>query len=101
MNVQLKPELKKFIDAEVRAGHFKSAEAAVETAVTQMILDHGELDDETIAAIVRADEQYERVSSSNGVRFEMSCERSMRLSDYHSVMTGYARIAASDVRITR
>jgi len=60
MNVQLKPELKKFIDAEVRAGHFKSAEAAVETAVTQMMLDHGELDDETIAAIVIADEQYER-----------------------------------------
>ena len=60
MNVQLKPELKKFIDAEVRAGHFKSAEAAVETAVTQMMLDHGVLDDVTVAAIAEADAQYDR-----------------------------------------
>ena len=60
MDLQLKPELKKFIDAEVRAGHFKSAEAAVETAITQMMLDHGELDDQTIAAIVKADAQYDR-----------------------------------------
>jgi len=60
MDLQLKPELKKFIDAEVRSGHFKSAEAAVETAVTQMMLDHGELDDQTIAAIVKADAQYDR-----------------------------------------
>ena len=60
MDVQLKPELKEFIDSEVRAGHFPSAQAAVETAVTQMMLDHGELDDKTIAAIAKADAQYDR-----------------------------------------
>ena len=59
MQVQLtSPELKKFIDNEVRAGHFPSAQAAVETAVAQMMIDHGEIDEQTVAAIARADAQY-------------------------------------------
>ena len=55
-----KPKLKKFIDEQVQAGHFPSAQAAVETAVEQMMLDHGVLDDATIAALAEADAQYER-----------------------------------------
>ena len=61
MQIELsKPKLQKFIDDQVQAGHFPSAQAAVETAVEQMMLDHGVLDDSTIAAIAKADEQYER-----------------------------------------
>ena len=61
MHVELtKPNLQKFIDEQVKAGHFPSAQAAVETAVEQMMLDHGVLDDETIAAIAKADAEYEQ-----------------------------------------
>ena len=61
MHIELtKPKLQKFIDDQVQAGHFPSAQAAVETAVEQMMLDHGVLDDSTIAAIANADAQYER-----------------------------------------
>jgi len=61
MHIELtKPKLQKFIDEQVQAGHFASAQAAVETAVEQMMLDHGVLDDSTIAAIANADAQYER-----------------------------------------
>lgn len=61
MQVQLtNPELKKFIDEQVRAGHFPSAQAAIETAVIQMMLEHGQLDEQTVAAIANADAEYER-----------------------------------------
>ncbi|HEX4796305.1 MAG TPA: hypothetical protein VH370_21125 [Humisphaera sp.] len=61
MVVQLKKhELEKFIADQVKAGHFASPDAAIEAAVEQMMLDHGALDDETVAAINRADEQYDR-----------------------------------------
>ena len=61
MHIELtKPKLQKFVDDQVQAGHFPSAQAAVETAVEQMMLDHGVLDDSTIAAIANADAQYER-----------------------------------------
>jgi Arc/MetJ-type ribon-helix-helix transcriptional regulator len=61
MQVKLtKPKLRKFIDDQVKAGHFPSARAAVETAVEQLMIDHGEMDARTIAAIAKADQQYER-----------------------------------------
>ncbi|HEX4793366.1 MAG TPA: hypothetical protein VH370_06220 [Humisphaera sp.] len=61
MVVQLKkPELEKFIAEQVRAGHYASADDAIEAAVEQMMLDHGILDEATIAAINRADDQYAR-----------------------------------------
>jgi Arc/MetJ-type ribon-helix-helix transcriptional regulator len=61
MQIELsKPKLQKFIDEQVQAGHFPSAQAAVETAVEQMMLDHRVLDDRAIAAIANADAQYER-----------------------------------------
>ncbi len=56
------PELEKFIDAQVQNGRFESAEAAVEAAVELLMRESEsfELDDETIDAINRADEQIER-----------------------------------------
>ena len=56
-----KPELEKFIQQEVKAGHFPSAEAAVEAAVEQMMIQRiYELDDDTAAAINRAEAQIDR-----------------------------------------
>jgi len=62
MQIKLKkPELERFIDAEVKAGHFPTAQAAVEAAVEQMMVERiYELDDETAAAINRAEEQIDR-----------------------------------------
>ena len=58
MHVELsKPALSKFIADQVKAGKFPSAQAAIETAVEQMMLDHGDLDDDTLKAIADADEQ--------------------------------------------
>jgi Arc/MetJ-type ribon-helix-helix transcriptional regulator len=61
MHVELKkPELAQFIDDQVKTGRFDSAQAAVEAAVEQMKMSSDPLDEETIAAIARADEQYDR-----------------------------------------
>ena len=62
MQVQLKrPELEKFIDEQVKAGHYPNREAAIEAAVENLMLDsEDDLDDETVAAINRAEEQIER-----------------------------------------
>ena len=61
MQIELsKPKLQKFIDDQVQAGHFPSAQAAIETAVEQMMLEHGVLDDPAAAAIANADAQYAR-----------------------------------------
>jgi Arc/MetJ-type ribon-helix-helix transcriptional regulator len=70
MQVQLKrPELAKFIADEVEAGHFSSPEAAIEAAVEQMMIDRefDEIDDETAAAINRAEAELDR---GEGVDFE-------------------------------
>jgi Arc/MetJ-type ribon-helix-helix transcriptional regulator len=69
MHVQLKkPELEKFIDDQVKAGHFATPEAAVEAAVQQMMVEQmRELDDETIDAINRAEDQ---IDDGQGVDFK-------------------------------
>lgn len=63
MLVQLiKPELQRFIDDQVKAGYFPSPETAVEAAIEHMMLDGvtDDLDDETAAAINRAEAQIDR-----------------------------------------
>lgn len=61
MVVQLKkPELQRFIDEQVKAGRYSSPDAAIEAAVQQMMLEQEGLDDQTLAAINRADEQYDQ-----------------------------------------
>jgi Arc/MetJ-type ribon-helix-helix transcriptional regulator len=63
MNIQLtKPELKRFIDEQVKAGHFSSPAEVVEAGLARLMLDPqpGEPDDETMAAIEEAEAQYER-----------------------------------------
>jgi Arc/MetJ-type ribon-helix-helix transcriptional regulator len=71
MQVQLThPELAKFIDEEVKAGHFPSPDAAVEAAVAQMMIDREaiELSDEDIAAIEQSDAE---IDGGEAVEFDM------------------------------
>ena len=57
-----KPELEQFITEQVRDGHYPSPDAAVEAAIERMMQDltEDDLDDETVAAINRAEEQLGR-----------------------------------------
>lgn len=69
MHLQIKQELEKFIDEQVRSGRFPTRAAAIEAAIKQMMLDReaADLDDETAAAINRAEEQIDR---GEGIEFE-------------------------------
>jgi Arc/MetJ-type ribon-helix-helix transcriptional regulator len=63
MQVQLtRPELERYIAQQVEAGHFPSAQAAIEAAVEQMMLagDEFELSDEDVEAINEAEDQLDR-----------------------------------------
>ncbi len=68
MNVALKPDAQRFIQDQVKAGRFSSPDAVVEEAVSRMMADvEIELDDDTAAAINRAEEQLDR---GEGVEFD-------------------------------
>ncbi len=58
VQITLKPEVEQFVEEQVKAGHYPSADALVEAAVIYM-RDSG-LDEETIAAINEGSEQAER-----------------------------------------
>lgn len=56
-----KPDLQRFIEEQVRAGHYASPEDVVEAAVAGLRdSTEAELDDDTIAAINEAEEQADR-----------------------------------------
>lgn len=61
MNVTLRPEAQKFIEAEVSAGRFRSADEVLAEALNRMMVEaEFEMDDETAAAINRAEAQIDR-----------------------------------------
>ena len=61
MEVRLTPELRKFIEDEVTAGNFASADEVVEAALARLMLDpHPDEDAETAAAIDEAEAQIDR-----------------------------------------
>jgi Arc/MetJ-type ribon-helix-helix transcriptional regulator len=61
------PELQRFVDEQVKTGRFDSVDAAVEAAVEQMMLHReDEIDEETLAAIHRAEAQ---IDSGQGIDF--------------------------------
>ncbi|MBC7785105.1 MAG: hypothetical protein H7144_14820 [Burkholderiales bacterium] len=62
------PTLERFIAEEIRAGNYPSAEAAVEAAVERMMLEtKDDLDDGTVAAINRAEDE---LAAGKGIDFE-------------------------------
>jgi Arc/MetJ-type ribon-helix-helix transcriptional regulator len=61
MEVRLtKPQFQKFIDGQVKAGHFLTPEAVVEDALARMMEEDLRLTDEDAAAIAAADAQIDR-----------------------------------------
>jgi Arc/MetJ-type ribon-helix-helix transcriptional regulator len=63
MQVRLsKPELERFIDEQVKAGHFPSADAVIEAGVARLMSDSStdSVDDTTLDAIDAAEDQVER-----------------------------------------
>ena len=61
MQITLRPEHEKFIDAQLRAGRFTSADQVVAEALTRLMQEpEEEIDDDTFAALRRSDEQLAR-----------------------------------------
>ena len=61
MQITLTPEHQKFVDSQVRAGRFASAEQVVAEAISRLMSEpEEEIDDETFAALRRSDEQLAR-----------------------------------------
>lgn len=59
MDVPLRPELKQFIDEQVKAGHFSSPAEVVEAGLARLMLDPepDELDANDLAAIEESERQ--------------------------------------------
>ncbi len=74
MNLPLKPELERFVDQEVRAGHYSSAAAVIEAGLARLMLDPpgAELDADTVAAIEEARTQFDR---GEGINLEDACDQ--------------------------
>ena len=62
MTVTLRPELERFVDEQVKAGHYPTAAAVVEAALADMAIGQlaDPLDDEDSAAIAEADAEFDR-----------------------------------------
>ena len=62
MTISLSPELKKYVEEQVRAGRFASAEEVVEAGLARLMLDPAPdaLDDDDLAAIEESEAQIER-----------------------------------------
>jgi Arc/MetJ-type ribon-helix-helix transcriptional regulator len=62
MNIILSPELQKFVEERVKAGEFQSPAQVVEAGLARLMLDPppDELDEDTLAAIERAEAQLDR-----------------------------------------
>jgi putative addiction module CopG family antidote len=68
MNITLKPEARKFVENLISAGRYRSIDEVVQVAVDRMMIEADfELDENTVAAINRAEEQIDR---GEGIDFD-------------------------------
>lgn len=67
MTISLSPELKKYVEEQVKAGRFASPEEVVEAGLARLMLDPlpDELDDEDLAAIEESEAQIARGEDLN------------------------------------
>jgi antitoxin ParD1/3/4 len=76
MDVTLKPEARAFVEDQIRAGRYGSAEDVVAEAVSRMMADSDvDLDEETAAAINRAEAQLDRGEGIDFDRFAAEMRR--------------------------
>jgi Arc/MetJ-type ribon-helix-helix transcriptional regulator len=62
MNATLRPQFERFIDEQVKAGHFRSPAELIEAGIARLMVDPpvDELDDQDRAAIAESMSQMER-----------------------------------------
>ena len=62
MTISLSPDLKKYVEEQVKAGRFASPQEVVEAGLARLMLDPvaDSLDDEDVAAIEESEAQIER-----------------------------------------
>ena len=60
MNVSLRPETERFIEQQVREGHFRSPEELIEAALADLRVAGDSLDAAAVSAINEAEEQADR-----------------------------------------
>jgi Arc/MetJ-type ribon-helix-helix transcriptional regulator len=79
MQVRLnKPQLEQFIVEQVQSGRFPSPDAAVEAAVERMMHEpQGELNQDTVDAINRAEEQIDRGEGVDFAEFAAALRQKM------------------------
>ena len=74
MNVSLKPEIREFIDEQVRSGHFASPDDVIEAGAARLMLQPDTLDDADRADIAAAEasiargEAYDFATVAAGLR---------------------------------
>ncbi len=68
MHISLDPECQRFVEEQVKAGHFHSTDDVCNEAISRMKIDaERQLDDATVASINRAEEQIDR---GDGIDFD-------------------------------
>ena len=74
MDFPLRPELERFVDDEVRSGHYSSAAAVIEAGLARLMLDPplDEIDADTLAAIEEARAQFNR---GEGIELNEACDQ--------------------------
>ena len=62
MNISLSPEFEQFVQEQVKAGNYATAEEVIQAGLARLMLDPplDEIDDETLAAIERSEAEIDR-----------------------------------------
>lgn len=61
MNLQLRPELQKFVDEKIKAGEYSSTNDVVEAGIARLMLDPApELDEDTLRALEEREAEGDR-----------------------------------------
>ena len=61
MTYSLKPELQKFVEQQIKTGHYSSPDEVVADALTRLMDElPGELDEQTLAAIDESEDEIEQ-----------------------------------------
>jgi putative addiction module CopG family antidote len=61
MNLQLRPELQKFVDEKVKAGEYSSTNDVVEAGIARLMLDPApDLDEDTLRALEEGEAEGDR-----------------------------------------
>jgi Arc/MetJ-type ribon-helix-helix transcriptional regulator len=80
MTLSLKPELEEWIQSEIAAGHYPSAEAVVEAALRDQmsIVMDDTLDEDDLAAIAEADAESDRGEGMTLEEFQVEMAERIR-----------------------